>query len=130
MIVVAIVAILAAIALPIYQDYLARSQVTEALMGAGQVKNSITEFHSAQGGWPPADRYADATGGRYTDNVVHDATGVITVTLRNAAPVNARVRGGSLLLSPAMGGVNGAEIVSWSCAAGTIDAKYVPSGCQ
>ena len=64
MIVVAIVAILAAIALPVYQDYLARSQVTEALMGAGQVKNSITEYYSAQGMWPPTDQYAQKRGQR------------------------------------------------------------------
>jgi len=130
MIVVAIVAILASIALPVYQDYLARSQVSEALMGAGQVKNSITEYYSAQGTWPPAGRYADATGGRYVDNIAHNATGVITVTMRNAAPTNARVRGGSLVLSPAMGGGGGTDIVSWSCTPGSMGAKYVPSGCQ
>jgi type IV pilus assembly protein PilA len=130
MIVVAIVATLAAIALPVYQDYLARSQVTEALMSASQVKNSVTEYYSAQGVWPPANTYADPTGGRYTASVVHNAAGVITVSLRNLAPVNARVRGRTLSLSPALGGSGGTEIVSWSCAPGTMDAKYVPSGCQ
>src|SRR5690625_2169485 len=88
MIVVAIVAILAAIALPLYQDYVARSQVSEGMAAAGAMKTSITEFTMAQGAFPSANVFDDTTGGRYTDSVTHDGSGVITVTLRNTAPVN------------------------------------------
>lgn len=130
MIVVAIIAILAAASLPIYQDYVARSQVSEAMLSAGQIKTSVTEHYTARGAWPAANQYSDSTGGRYTSGATHDAAGAITVTLRNAAPVNARVRNGSLVLSPDMGGIGGVDIVSWTCTAGTLDAKYVPSGCQ
>ena len=130
MIVVAIVAILAAIALPVYQDYLARSQVAEGMASAGAVKTAITEFTMAQGAFPPADRFADTVGGRYTAGAAHSAAGVITVTMRNAAPVNNRVRGMQFTLTPT-GGVAGADITNWTCAAVTpAHAKFLPSGCQ
>ena len=126
MIVVAIVAILAAIALPVYQDYLARSQVSEGMATAGALKTSITEFHMAQGAFPAAAVYADTVGGRYTAGATHDAAGQITVTMRNAAPVNQRVRGFTFTLTPT---VTGNEITNWTCAtAGS--SKFLPSGCQ
>ena len=128
MIVVAIVAILAAIALPVYQDYVARSQVAEGMAAAGAVKTSITEFNIAQGAFPAANRFQDTVGGRYTASVTHDAAGQITVTMRNAAPVNQRVRNYTFTLTPT-GGVAGAPITNWTCATGG-NAKYLPSGCQ
>lgn len=128
MIVVAIVAILAAIALPLYQDYVARSQVSEGMAAAGAVKTAITEYTMSQGDFPPTDHFADTTGGRYTASVEHDEDGEITVTMRNAAPVNNRVRGFSFTMTPT-GGTGGTDITDWQCAT-TGDAKYLPSGCQ
>jgi len=127
MIVVAIVGILAAIAIPAYQDYVARSQVAEGMATAGAVKTSIAEFYQSQGAFPPAGRFNDNTGGRYTASATHDANGVITVTLRGASPVNGSVQGYSFTLSPTVD-ANG-FIVDWNCATGG-DAKYLPSGCQ
>ena len=55
MIVIAIIGILAAIALPSYQDYLARSQMTEGLNLAGGQKSSVTEYRSNKGAWPSSN---------------------------------------------------------------------------
>ncbi|WP_305857784.1 pilin [Balneatrix alpica] len=129
MIVVAIIGILAAVAIPAYQDYTARAQVTEAMATAGAVKSAIAEHHSSQGAYPAANRYA-ADGGRYTATAVHDGAGVITVTMRNAAPVSAGVRGAAFTLSPTLN-AGGTAIVSWTCAAVVAaNSKYLPSGCQ
>ena len=129
MIVVAIVAILAAIALPIYQDYLALSQVSEGMASAGALKTSITEYTMAQGAFPPAGQYDDVVGGRYTASTTHDGAGVITVTMRDAAPVNNRVRGMTFTLTPT-GGAAGADITDWNCSTTAANMKYLPSGCQ
>ena len=72
MIVVAIIGILAAVALPLYQDYVARSQVSEAVAQAGAVKVSISEYSMTQGECPPLDTYDNDIGGRYTSAVDHD----------------------------------------------------------
>ena len=129
MIVVAIVAILAAIALPVYQDYLARSQVAEGMAAAGALKTSITEFTMAQCAFPPANRFNDTVGGRYTASATHNGAGVITVTMRGAAPVNNRVRGMTFTLTPT-GGTGGADITNWTCATAAASQKFLPSGCQ
>ena len=132
MIVVAIIGILAAVALPIYQDFIARSQVAEGMATASAMKTSISEFNSAQGAFPAADVYEDTVGGRYTLDAGHDAAGVITVTLRGAAPVNSRVHDFEFTLSPMSGGAaaaDGDDIDDWVCAT-TGEAKYLPSGCQ
>ena len=126
MIVVAIIGILAAVAIPAYQDYVARSQVAEGVATAGAVKTSISEFYASQGGFPGTGLYDETTGGRYTASATHDDAGVITVTLRNAAPVNNAVRGYTFTFTP---GVAGGAITNWTCAT-TGDAKYLPSGCQ
>lgn len=126
MIVVAIIGILAAVAIPAYQDYVARSQVSEGMATAGAVKTSISEFYASTGGFPPAGQYDENTGGRYTASATHDAAGQITVTMRGAAPVNNAIRGYTFTLTPT---VTAGAITNWTCATAG-DAKYLPSGCQ
>ncbi|MEE2604323.1 MAG: pilin [Pseudomonadota bacterium] len=126
MIVVAIIGILAAVAVPAYQDYVARSQVAEGMATAGAVKTGLSEFYATKGEFPPANQFAETAGGRYTAGVAHDDAGVMTVTLRNAAPVNNAVRGFTFTLTPT---VTNNAIVDWVCATSG-DAKYLPSGCQ
>ena len=128
MIVVAIIGILASVAIPAYQDYVARSQMAEGVATAGALKTSISEFHSAQGACPAAGIFDDADGGRYTASATHDAACVITVTMRNASPVNAAIQGGTFLMTPTINANN--RIVNWTCSAGTLAVKYLPSGCQ
>ncbi|MEZ0149812.1 MAG: pilin [Candidatus Reddybacter sp.] len=127
MIVIAIIGILAAVALPIYQDFIARSQVAEGMATAGAIKTSLTEFSDAQGAWPAAGVFDATAQGRYTATAVHDAAGVITVTLQGAAPVNNRVQGFIFTLTPTGGA--GADITNWTCATAGL-AKFLPSGCQ
>src|SRR5690606_21900007 len=109
---VAIVAILAAIALPLYQDYVARSQVSEGMAAAGAMKTSISEYYMSMAQFPSAGRFDDTVGGRYTASVAHDDAGEITVTMRSAAPVNSRVQGYTFTMAP---DVQGDSIVDWTC---------------
>jgi len=133
MIVVAIIGILAAIAIPAYQDYIARAQVSESVARAASLRTSLTQFFNAQGNFPAATVYDDLTGGRYTASVSHDAAGIMTVTLRPGAPVATPVQGYVFTLTPqsapGVTTVAGTIIARWSCnTAGNI--KYLPSGCQ
>ncbi len=129
MIVVAIVAVLAAVSLPIYQDYIARSQVSEALVAVSAVKVMITDYRNANAIWPPANNFQELNGGRYTATLTHTNTGIITVLMRNTPPVNARVRGFRIVMTPQLGGVGGTDIVNWVCTTPD-NAKFLPSGCQ
>ena len=134
MIVIAIIGILAAVALPIYQDFIARSQVGEGMAAASAVKTSISEFHAAQSVFPAANVYQDTVGGRYTLGINHTAAGIIQVYLRGASPVNGRVQDMTFNLSPfdasGAAATAGNDIVDWTCTAATADMKYLPSGCQ
>ena len=128
MIVIAIIGILAAVALPIYQDFIARSQVAEGMATASAIKTSITEFYDSTGGWPADDQFKADDPGRYTATATHVA-GVINVTLKSAVPVNSRVQGFSFLLTPNTNANN--AIVDWECTTGdATELKYLPSGCQ
>jgi type IV pilus assembly protein PilA len=129
MIVVAIIGILAAIAIPAYQDYTARSQVSEGMARASAMKTSIAEFYISQGGTcPAAGTYDDNTATRYTASVVHDANCVVTVTMGGAAPVATPVQGYTFTLTPTLAGGN---VTGWRCAtAHAAGPKYLPSGCQ
>lgn len=132
MIVVAIVAVLAAIALPTYQNYIARAQVAESVSAASSVKTAITVFRASNGAWPAAGQFDDFSGGRYTASVTHDDAGIITTTLRAASPVNSRVRGFRWQLTPRLSVAGGSEIVEWTCGDPTpaTSARFLPSGCQ
>jgi len=128
MIVVAIIGILAAVALPAYQDYTIRAQVSEAMNLAGGLKTPVAEVYadlgdlsviaSGSNGIPAA---ADVTG-KYTDNVEVDA-GVITATLGNDA--NALVAAETITYTP----VDNDGSISWTCAFSG-PAKYVPQACR
>ncbi|UUD65616.1 pilin [Pseudomonas seleniipraecipitans] len=126
MIVVAIIGILAAIALPAYQDYTKRSHVSEGLSLAGGAKASVTEFYSSNNRMPASNTSAGlATNTDIKGNAVTSVTvgtgGVITIAY------NTKVDAGkTLVLSP----TTGAGAVNWKCKLGTIDAKFVPSNCR
>ena len=129
MIVVAIIAILAAIALPAYQDYLIRSQVSEGAVLADGAKTAVAEYYSNRGAWPagnPSAGLAPAVSisGKYVSSV-NVAQGVITSTYGNEA--NAKITGKVLVFSPADTGGS----VSWNCKTGaTVDPKYLPTACR
>ncbi|MGE3296845.1 MAG: pilin [Porticoccaceae bacterium] len=145
MIVVAIIGILAAVALPLYQDYVARSQVAEGVAQAGALKVAISEFAMSQGTCPPANSFNNTSGGRYTLNAKHDNACAITVTMRNAAPTATTIRDKSFTFKPydstgtLFTATTTKSIVNWKClasagtgggAGGAIASKYLPSGCK
>jgi type IV pilus assembly protein PilA len=130
MIVVAIIGILAAVAIPQYQNYTARAQVTEAMSLAGGLKLHVSEL--LQQGTAAADIDSGALGvpaantvtGKYVNDVAV-ADGVITATMKSAANGAHTLIAGSTLTLTATAN---AGSVSWACG-GSIDAKYRPKDC-
>ena len=123
MIVVAIIGILAAIALPAYQDYTKRANVSEGLGLATSVKVAATEFRSTVGAWPTDHAAAglavptDISGNAVTSITLSD-TGLVTIVY------NAAVDEGSTLIFQ---GVEGDGTFTWDCTGGTVLKKYLPA---
>lgn len=128
MIVVAIIAILAAIAIPAYQDYTIRAQVTEGMTLATSAKLAAWDYLSNHGTFPAdntAAGLADSTEivGDYVASVDVDGTDV-TVTFGNKA--NTAISGETVDLVPTVGDGS----ITWDCTGGTVIAKYRPSVCR
>ena len=127
MIVVAIIAILTAIALPAYQDYTVRSKVSEAVVAMDAAKLAVTETASSLG--TLATKITDNTTAGYTSQVttyvsgVAIAAGVITATTRNTGAV------GSVILTLTPTQANVGSPVIWKCGS-TGSVKYVPAACR
>ena len=123
MIVVAIIGILAAIALPAYQDYIARSQVSEAFAlidgQRGLVVEACTDLGTCSGVTAGASL---AAVGKYSSLQPNTAGGVLTSTMSGVA--SALVIGSTIIMTPTLSG----GAVSWACA-GTVGAKYKPKSC-
>ena len=132
MIVVAIIAILAAIALPAYQDYVIRSQVSEGSVLADGAKTAFAEFYSNAGKAPPSNvsaGLATATSiiGNYVTSV-DVSTGIIVALYGNQA--NTKITGSQLNFSPYS---SGGGSLAWSCKStgGTnVPQKYLPTACR
>jgi type IV pilus assembly protein PilA len=131
MIVVAIIAILAAIAIPAYQDYTIRAQVSEGMSLSTGAKAAVWDFVSNTGRFPPNNQSAGlanitSINGAYVSGV--DVTrGKIRVAF--AGPkANDSIRTSELVLSP----VTHVGSITWTCggAATTLKAKYLPSSCR
>ena len=128
MIVVAIIGILAAIALPAYQDYTKRSHVSEGLSLAGAAKTAVAEYFSSLGTMPDNNTNAGlAASGDINGNAVSSVNvnnGLITVTY------NTKVTNSSTLqISP----TTSAGGVKWACkapASGGVENKYLPASCR
>jgi type IV pilus assembly protein PilA len=123
MIVVAIVGILAAIALPAYQDYVVRSKMSEVEGAIAACKTSVAEYTATKGSFP-ADMAASGCSGTATQYLasLDVAAGVITATSINTGANPECI----LTLTPAPG-VNTAEITQWTGSFSACAPKYVPS---
>ncbi|WP_426700420.1 pilin [Rhodanobacter sp. Col0626] len=129
MIVVAIIAILAAIAIPAYQDYLIRAQVSEGMVLASGAKAAVWDYVSNTGEFPPSNQSAGmakstSISGSYVSSVdVKD--GVIKVFF-NGPKANSHLGNQYLVLSPVSHGGS----IDWTCTPSTVDEKYLPTTCR
>jgi len=130
MIVVAIVGILAAIALPSYQDFTIRARVSEAAAAAGACKTGVAEFTAATGALPSSTTQAGCSGSAAATQFVATtnvgASGVITVTMTTNSKL-AAAAGGTLTLTPTLG-TSGNVISTWHCTGSP--QKYMPGSCR
>ncbi|HTP63424.1 MAG TPA: pilin [Burkholderiales bacterium] len=129
MIVVAIIGILAAVALPAYQDYIARGQVSEAVQLTAGGKTPLAEYFNDKGMWPA--KATDVMGnisGKYVSVITFGGatatTGTVSVEARmKDAAVNASIMGHTLILTTS-------DAKQFSCTSGNIDQRYRPSSCR
>ncbi len=130
MIVVAIIGILAAIAIPMYRDYSTRSQIAEGLTLAGSAKSAVTEYYQGRGAFPTNNAEAGLAApgnitGKYVVSVSADSSGVITILYGNDA--HPFINGETVVLTA----TDYQGSVGWACASGgVIQAKYMPSACR
>ena len=140
MIVVAIIGILAAVALPAYQDYTVRAKVTEGLSLAGSAKTAVSE-NAANGANLSSGWSAPSSTTNVSTLAVSGANGEITITYSAAATgltLNLNPRDGFVALTS--GTVPTGGSITWRCqsagsvvacgTAGTILGKYVPAACR
>jgi len=127
MIVVAIIGILAAIALPAYEDYTARAQATEALKISYALQTDITIYSTENGGFagiaadPVITALAGNLDGKYISAVSVGANGVISAVF-DTGVLDAQ----TMTLAPTL---NGTQISTWTCA-GLTNTQHLPSGCR
>lgn len=130
MIVVAIIAILAAIAIPAYQDYLVRTQVSEGAVLSDGAKTAVAEFYSNTGRLVGNNASAGlatpaSISGKYVANVTV-AAGIITATYGNQANTAITGAANTFVLSP----VTNAGSINWTCTKSTVLPKYLPTSCR
>ncbi len=129
MIVVAIIGILAAIAIPAYQDYTIRAQISEGLTLSAGAKSAVSEYFMYRGAWPTDNDEAGLADkhdiiGNYTEHVeVEDNV----IEIKFGYDANAKIMDEKIELTA----VDNAGSISWTCAsAGTIQANHLPAACR
>ncbi len=127
MIVVAIIAILAAIALPAYQDYMVRAKVSELIVAGDACKNSVAEFYQDRARLPATIASAGCSSNptKYISALTVATGGVVTVTATAATDLYSAA-GDTYVLTPSVRG----DILEWGCGGSTIDDKYLPAMCR
>jgi type IV pilus assembly protein PilA len=133
MIVVAIIGILAAVALPAYQDYTKKAKMSEVILAASACRTTITEVaQTTSGSLPAADGWgceSASSTSKYVRSVSTGATGVITVVAQGFG--DATIDGSSITLTPNPLPAVGVSTVirEWTCG-GSIPAKFRPGSCK
>ena len=139
MIVVAIIGILAAVAIPAYQDYIARAQVTEAINLSGGAKTPVAEFWADNGAWPTVAEFNNLvpsrTGNYVVSLVPSNATSgfQVTATFANAG-VSADIQNTTVVLATLDGRTWVCDVAGIAAIAGTtaptIDPRFLPASCS
>jgi type IV pilus assembly protein PilA len=128
MIVVAIIGILAAVALPAYQDYTVRAKVSEVILAASSAKTAVAEAAQVNSAMPSGASVVETQASQWVSSVTYQQTnasiGVITVTTSQA---DAKIRGKTVLMT---GTLQPNGQVTWVCGPGDIDVKYLPASCK
>jgi type IV pilus assembly protein PilA len=146
MIVVAIIGILAAVALPAYQDYTVKARVSEGILATSQCRTAISEVYQSgstsatytANGWGCENTAGNAT--KYVNTIATDANGVITVTLATTTDLSG-ASGTTITLTPAKADGSAlttasipTQVGNFKCQAGTsgtaIPSKYLPGSCK
>ena len=136
MIVIAIIGILAAIAIPAYQDYTIRSKVSEGLNLAGAAKLAVAETYDSKGGFPSQGNISyglpqsGSIAGNYVASVAAAAsTGVITITYNDEVGGNPSANGKVIVLTPDTSSIGA---MGWTCGGNATDMpnKYLPATCR
>jgi type IV pilus assembly protein PilA len=144
MIVVAIIGILAAVALPAYRDYTVKAQMSEVLLAASGCRTSISEIYQVApttaptaNNWGCNENVTNPT--KYVASVVTDANGVITVTTRNFGDTNVDAKTVQLTPQTSAGVAmtwaanKGTQVAQFKCAAGAtggVPLKFLPASCK
>ena len=129
MIVVAIIGILAAVALPAYQDYTVRAKVTEVILAASGAKLAVAEAAQVAGAMPATASLAVATQtSAYVSSVAYaiGSTASIGIITATATAKESKISGGTITLTGTLGTTGS---VDWVCG-GSIAEKYRPSSCK
>jgi type IV pilus assembly protein PilA len=132
MIVVAIIGILAAVALPAYQDYTVRAKVSEAVVKGAEAKTSISEFFASQGHMPSnlASAGVNATGYGLTGGPTWNSAGILTLKTTTDATKFPQTAVGKTWEMSVQSSTEG--VLVWKCrvGSGTMPAKFLPSSCR
>jgi type IV pilus assembly protein PilA len=142
MIVVAIIGILAAVALPAYQDYTVRAKMSEVLLAMSACRTSITEVYQTGGTPPGAGNWGCESGvaSKYVAGISTDDNGVVTATVTG---ISTDVNGSFVTLTPLIVNASTPALVSlnmgqglfgWRCGSPTdgtnVSSKFLPGSCR
>lgn len=126
MIVIAILGILLAIAIPAYNDYTIRTKVSEGLLVASGAKSAVSETRQSTSVWPTSNNIAGIDtniSSTYVASVAIGVGGTIMVEFRN---IDLQVDASTLVMTPSFEG----NTVRWECNDGDIEARFLPARCR
>ena len=126
MIVVAILGILLAIAIPAYQNYTIRTRITEGFLFATDAKAAVTESRQSTGEFPESNDEAGISSlvqSDYVEEVTIGSSGTIRIVYRGIDPV---VNGDDIIMTPAAQ----ASATTWVCTGGTLEPEFRPAECR